>query len=300
MRARNIKPGFFLNCELSDVDFASRLLFIGLWCYADREGRFEWKPKQIKAAIFPYDNVNIDKLLCNLMSLHVITCHDTTGYVENFKKHQSPHPHEAKSRLPEKPLQNQCHDMSLTLHEMSVKCNADIIIEDIRIEDIKNQKNCASVDTRLSDFQIFWDAFDLKKGKGGAESAWKKIKGYSPQLFQDILTAAKVEADNRPALMSSGGSPKWAQGWITERRWEDEPITYRPMKQHSLSADERRRQTTAEACIGFLRGENDGTGQADFYTDNGADFGSIGRATNDEIEATGILGSVINAEFESV
>ena len=112
MRARNIKPGFFVNCELSEVDFASRLLFIGLWCYADREGRFEWKPKQIRAAIFPYDNVNIEKLLSNLLALNVITCNDNIGYVEHFAIHQHPHPHEAKSTLPPKPQLNQCHVMS--------------------------------------------------------------------------------------------------------------------------------------------------------------------------------------------
>ena len=67
MRARNVKPGFFVDSDLSEVDFASRLLFIGLWCYADREGRFEWKPKQIKASIFPYDKVDIEKLIFNLM-----------------------------------------------------------------------------------------------------------------------------------------------------------------------------------------------------------------------------------------
>lgn len=131
MRARNIKPGFFLNCELAELDFASRLLFIGLWCYADREGRFEWKPKQIKATIFPYDNVNIEKLLCNLMSLHFITCHDGVGYIENFKKHQNPHPHEAKSVLPEKPEQIQCHDKPCNV----TKCNADIMIPDSLIPD---------------------------------------------------------------------------------------------------------------------------------------------------------------------
>lgn len=136
MRARNIKPGFFLNCELSEVDFAARLLFIGLWCYADREGRFEWKPKQIKAAIFPHDTVNIDELLKKLLSLHFITRHENTGYVENFKRHQNPHPHEAKSRLPEKPELNQCHDTSVTLHVMSAKCNADVMIPDVMIPDV--------------------------------------------------------------------------------------------------------------------------------------------------------------------
>ena len=45
MRARNIKPGFFKNDALAELDFAGRLLFIGLWGIADRAGRLEDRPK---------------------------------------------------------------------------------------------------------------------------------------------------------------------------------------------------------------------------------------------------------------
>jgi hypothetical protein len=134
MRARNIKPGFFLNEKLADVDYQTRLLFIGLWCYADREGRFEWRPKKIKAAIFPYDNITVDELLCNLMSLHFVTKQGDVGYVENFKVHQSPHPHEAKSKLPEKDQQKQCDDIAVTLHGMSGECHSDSLIPDSLIQ----------------------------------------------------------------------------------------------------------------------------------------------------------------------
>jgi len=34
-RSRNIKPGFFSNEHLAEVDFATRLLFIGMWAEAD-------------------------------------------------------------------------------------------------------------------------------------------------------------------------------------------------------------------------------------------------------------------------
>ena len=55
MRARNIKPGFFKNDTLAELEFAARLLFIGLWGLADRAGRLEDRPKKIKAEVFPYD-----------------------------------------------------------------------------------------------------------------------------------------------------------------------------------------------------------------------------------------------------
>ena len=40
-RARNIKPGFFKNELLVGLPYEYRLLFIGLWTIADRDGRFE-------------------------------------------------------------------------------------------------------------------------------------------------------------------------------------------------------------------------------------------------------------------
>lgn len=152
MRARNIKPGFFLNEKLAECDFKTRLLFIGLWCYADREGRFEWIPKRIEAAIFPYDkNVNVEKCLCNLMSLHLITLsthgNNKVGYIENFSKHQRPHPHEAKSVLPEKIDVSPCEQTLplhvITCHDMAGQCQPDIINEDIINEDIRNDDTIA-------------------------------------------------------------------------------------------------------------------------------------------------------------
>ena len=67
-RARIIKPSFFKNEELSECSYEARLLFIGLWTLADREGYVEYRPKRIKAELFPYDTVDV--------SLHVMTLHD--------------------------------------------------------------------------------------------------------------------------------------------------------------------------------------------------------------------------------
>jgi hypothetical protein len=103
-RARNIKPGFFLNDELAEVELAGRLLFAGLWCIADREGRLEDRPKKIKAEVLPYDNCDVDGLLNQLQQHRFVTRYevDGAGYIQiaNFTKHQNPHPRESKSEIP--------------------------------------------------------------------------------------------------------------------------------------------------------------------------------------------------------
>lgn len=75
---------------------------------------------------------------------------------------------------------------------------------------------------RESQFEEFWDVFAYKNGRAPALKAWMKISGYSDALFVQIIVGAKRDADARPDLIANGGTPKMAQGWITDRRWEDE------------------------------------------------------------------------------
>ena len=104
MRARNIKPGFFRNEELAEISPGGRLLFIGLWCMADREGLLQDRPKKIKLEIMPYDDINCDKLLQELHDHSLILRYNVNGNryisVPNFSKHQRPHPNEKPSEIP--------------------------------------------------------------------------------------------------------------------------------------------------------------------------------------------------------
>lgn len=103
-RSRNIKPGFFVNEDLVELEYGARLLFIGLWTIADREGRLEDRPKKIKMSLFPADNADIDQWLQLLNNAGFIHRYDAEGikYIQilNFKKHQNPHVKEAKSTIP--------------------------------------------------------------------------------------------------------------------------------------------------------------------------------------------------------
>lgn len=106
-RARNIKPGFFKNEDLAEMDPLSRLLFAGLWCLADREGRLEDRPKRIKAELFPYDNCDVDQLLDDLQEYGFIHRYEVDGgkyiFIQNWHKHQNPHHMEVPSVIPPAP-----------------------------------------------------------------------------------------------------------------------------------------------------------------------------------------------------
>jgi len=104
MRSRNIKPGFFKDDTLAECEPLARILFAGLWCFADREGRFKWRPKRIKAEILPYDNVEITVMLRKLVDIGVLVHYQVDGVeygqVVNFLKHQRPHHTEKASDIP--------------------------------------------------------------------------------------------------------------------------------------------------------------------------------------------------------
>lgn len=106
-RTRDIKPGFFKNEQLAECSFAARLLFAGLWTLCDREGRLEYRPKRIKAELFPFDAVEIPELAVELNGQKLIVLYEAGGQqylaIPTFPKHQRPHPKEAQSELPQPP-----------------------------------------------------------------------------------------------------------------------------------------------------------------------------------------------------
>lgn len=104
-RARNIKPGFFTNDVLGELDPLARLLFAGLWTIADRAGRLEDRPRRIKAELLAYDNCDCDALLADLHGAGFIKRYVSDGvrYIQvvTWEKHQNPHVKEAASSIPE-------------------------------------------------------------------------------------------------------------------------------------------------------------------------------------------------------
>lgn len=97
-RARNIKPSFFTNEQLSDNCPLGRLLFIGLWTISDYKGDLEWKEKTLKIQLLPWDDCSIKELAINLDKSGLVRFYSDGIKVylniPNFEKHQNPHKNE--------------------------------------------------------------------------------------------------------------------------------------------------------------------------------------------------------------
>lgn len=109
MRARNIKPGLYKNAELAECSIEARFLAPGLWMLADKEGRLADRTKQIKGEVFPYDNVDIERLLIELVKCGHIIRYEVgeQRFIQicKFKEHQRPHSNEKDSIIP--PIQQE-------------------------------------------------------------------------------------------------------------------------------------------------------------------------------------------------
>lgn len=110
MRIRTIKPEFFLHEGLFEAERAAklplRLAFAGLWCAADREGRFKWEPRKLGIQVLPYDQIDFSAVLDALEACGLIVRYGDNlefGCVPNFTKHQCVNVREAQSQIPEPP-----------------------------------------------------------------------------------------------------------------------------------------------------------------------------------------------------
>lgn len=105
-RSRNIKPGFFKNDVLAEIDPLGRILFAGLWTLADFKGELEWRHKKIKAELLPYDDCDVIKLAINLDKSGFIRLYSDGEKiflkVVAFEEHQNPHKNEREkgSKIP--------------------------------------------------------------------------------------------------------------------------------------------------------------------------------------------------------
>jgi hypothetical protein len=110
-RIRTVKPELFKDEDLWDLGqetgFPVLQAFEGLWCYADKEGRFEWRPRQLKTDILPYWDGDFSRVLDALATRGFVVKYAVGGreygLVRTFKKHQVINNRESESEIPPPP-----------------------------------------------------------------------------------------------------------------------------------------------------------------------------------------------------
>jgi hypothetical protein len=100
-RIRTIKPEFFTSEDIVSLSPMARLLYIALWCEADREGRMVWKPRTFKLRYLPADDCSVDDLCAELIDRGLVKLYgEGLAYIPAFGEHQHINPRETDSSLP--------------------------------------------------------------------------------------------------------------------------------------------------------------------------------------------------------
>lgn len=92
---------------------------------------------------------------------------------------------------------------------------------------IAQSADCAASTAAESAFADFWQTFGNKKGKADAKAAFLREyakAGGSADWLAAVMRGAAKEAQRRPHLIADGQTPIYAQGWLTQRRYEDEDL----------------------------------------------------------------------------
>jgi hypothetical protein len=238
MRARNIKPGFWENEKIGQLTHTQRLLFIGLWCLADREGKLEDRPDRIQHLLFGYDNKKFDihrelTVIERLGFTYHYKVKDTPLImVLGFKKHQSPHHTERKSNLPDP------ESFSLINGELTVSHGEYPPDSPNHESRIMNHESCQEVP-----FTDFYSLYPKKVNKEEAKNKWLKLKP-TRQFWEETI---------KPGLLMHINSDQWKQEngkfipnpakWLLRKRWEDEikeniDWQNRPPQRHQIPSPE--------------------------------------------------------------
>jgi hypothetical protein len=134
-RIRTIKPEFWTDERIGEVSVSARLLLIGSLNFADDEGGLERSSKQLKAQIFPYDSIDCEPLVLELLRVGLLIEYEVADrkylHIKGFSKHQKVE-NKAKPRIP---LYDPSLITNITLTESSPSPHREPVEEKLSLRD---------------------------------------------------------------------------------------------------------------------------------------------------------------------
>lgn len=254
MRIRTIKPEFFHHEGLFDAERESqlplRIAFAGLWCVADREGRFKWEPRRIGVQILPYDQVDFSRVLHALATRGYLVKYrvgnECFGLIPSFKRHQVINNRELASQLPAhdsegaviEPVEPRDDDASTTRDQRVEHAG----LGEGKGKEGKGKETPIPPDRQppasLARFDEFWSLYPRKVAKPKAQAKWVKLtEAERAAILADIPRKAASEQWTK----DGGAFIPHPTTYLAQRRWEDEVmlIAHRNgVVQHGMTDEE--------------------------------------------------------------
>lgn len=203
-RNRMLNPEFWLDEEVAKLTPFARLLYMGLWGICDDNyATFPDRPEWIKAQVFPYDTVDIKKLLGELEKTVKIIPFEFENkkfwYLKNFFKHQ-------RVEKPSKPKYPQ-YSGELPNYSPTTPAEA------------KRSKVKRKEDNNL--FDLFYKSYPKKVARVKAEQSWNKIDP-DEKLFNEIMAGLERYKKCSQWTKDDGQFIPHPTTWLNQKRWNDE------------------------------------------------------------------------------
>lgn len=227
-RIRTVKPSFWSNGKILECSISARLLFIGLLNFCDDCGRHEFRPRQIRAQIFPGESFTDDDMLLmldNLCNVGLISRYEVAGKeylrVEGWHHQRIDKPQPPRCPEPETGFSSSAHSTipehsanSTGMSTEAAENTPSSFRPDRKGEEEKVKKNVQRADK----FGDFWEIYPRKAKKADAARIWKR-RGL------DSISATIVDDVRRRSAEDS----RWLSNFIPDpttylngNRWEDE------------------------------------------------------------------------------
>jgi uncharacterized phage protein (TIGR02220 family) len=255
-RIRYLKPDFFTDEDIAALPPLVRLFYAGLWCNADKAGRLEDRPGELKVRILPYDKFDSEAALKILSKTKPSGRPFVLRYqIENkryiqilsWAEHQKPHHTERESRIPSPPSYNlpqekdkdkgngECRDESSELSNGSLtvkkRLKKQVILYFNQITGQNRSSSCREtselINGRISEgrtFEDFKHVIDTKTAQWQNDLKMRKFLRpstlFRPGNFEDYLNEPYQDPKRKDALKPGEARPE-DRSPISFRLWQE-------------------------------------------------------------------------------
>jgi hypothetical protein len=212
-RIRSIKPDFWTSEQIMECSLNARLLFIGMWNFADDLGRIPFSVKSIKASVLPGDDISLDTIrgmIAELSKNGLVLTYEVDGreYLQITGWHHQRIDKPQAGKCPS-PVNGYSKNVPRTIPP-------DRIGEDRIGED---RKEVARESAPSSDFEFedFWNLWPNKVGKPAALKAFVSARKRADldAIVAGVFAYIRDKPPDRPWLNPAT--------FLNQNRWEDQP-----------------------------------------------------------------------------
>lgn len=239
-RIRTVKPELAAHEGMFDLEEETglpvRFAWVMLFTVADREGRFPWRPRTIKAQTLPHDNLDFSRVLDAWLTRGFVVKYrvgdEWFGCIPTFNKHQVINNRESSSDLPSVDDAEEVITSKQAGHDAcgtreARENDASATREVHALGEGRKEGKESTRDKHAQQFDELWKSWPEDMGEKGnrkrAFDQWCRLNP-TPELEAEIKANLDQQVLTKRDLRSQGqfaANFQHVERWIRDRGWEN-------------------------------------------------------------------------------